>query len=112
MEQVMELAQSLGKAIAASSQAQKLVDARKQLSAQPQVEQLLKDFQQQSEKIARLEKEQKPIEVEDKHKLEELSSKLVSNDLFKKFTAAQVDYVDLMRKVNDALRKELAPIES
>ena len=111
MDQIIELAQRLGKAIAQSPQARSLVAVRDELAAQPQVEQLLKDYQQQADKITQLENEQKPIEVEDKHKLDELHGKLISNDLFKKLTAAQVDYVDLMRKVNGALRKEIAPIE-
>ena len=49
--------------------------------------------------------------VDDKHKLQQLNAALVASDLFKTFTAAQMEYVDLMRKVNQALRDELAAIE-
>jgi hypothetical protein len=69
---------------------------------------ILGDYQAQSEKIAQAEQENKPIEVEDKHRLSELHAKLISSDVFKKFTAAQVEYIDIMRQVNDTLRRNLA----
>ncbi|NLW86649.1 MAG: YlbF family regulator [Planctomycetes bacterium] len=110
MEDIINLAQRLGKAISDSPQAQKLRAAREELARQPQVEQILKDYQDQADRITKLENEQKPVEVADKRKLDELHSKLVSNDLFKKLTAAQVEYVDLMRKVNGSIRNQLGPI--
>jgi cell fate (sporulation/competence/biofilm development) regulator YlbF (YheA/YmcA/DUF963 family) len=108
---IIELARRLGKAIAESPQAAALRAARDQLNAQPDLAQTLKDFQQQAAKIARLEGGQQPVEVDDKRRLQELNDKLVADETFKKFTAAQVDYVDLMRKVNTALRTELTETE-
>jgi hypothetical protein len=35
----------------------------------------------------------------------------VSSPIFKKFSAAQMEYIDLLRKVNDAMRAELAATE-
>ena len=66
MSAVTELAERLGKAIADSPQAAALRAARKAVNQQPELDKLLKDFQQQSERIARLEQENKPVEVEDK----------------------------------------------
>ena len=40
------------------------------------------------------------------------ADRLVSAEVFKRYTAAQVEYVDLMRKVNEALRAELAETEA
>jgi cell fate (sporulation/competence/biofilm development) regulator YlbF (YheA/YmcA/DUF963 family) len=45
------------------------------------------------------------------HRLQELQQKLLAHEVFKTFTAKQVDYVDLMRQVNDVIRKHLAPTE-
>ena len=64
-----------------------------------------------AQKVEQLEHENKPVEVDDKHKLRDLHDTLVANDLFKRFTAAQVEYVDLMRQVNQTLRKQLAEVE-
>ena len=66
------------------------------------------DFEQ---KIADLEREGKAIEVGDKHKLSQLQSQISSNPAVKDFMAAQVDYMNLMRKVNEAVMKQLAPAD-
>ena len=105
MDQIIELAERLGKAIANSQQALNMRQVQKALNAESEISQVLKDFQEHSQKIAQLEGQQKPVEVDDKHKLQELHDKLAASETFKKFAAAQVEYVDLMRRVNDALRK-------
>ena len=111
MDPIIELAGRLGKAITESPQAAKLHQARKSLDQHKDLVQLLKDYQAQAEKTDRLEQENKPIEVEDKHKLQDLRDRLVASDVFKAYTAAQVEYVNLMRQVSDAMRKELAEVE-
>lgn len=111
MERIIELAERLGKAIADSPQASQLRKAREALNEEAELSQVLQDFQDQSEKIAKLEAENKPIEVTDKHKLQELHEKLVASETFKKLSAAQVEYVDLMRRINEALQKHLAKTE-
>ena len=110
MNEIIEMAAKLGKAIARSPQADTLRKTRAEMNAQDDVMQLLRDFQKQSERIAELQENNKPIEIEDKHKLDEMHEQLVGKDAFKKFTAAQVEYVDLMRKVNEAITQELQAV--
>ncbi|MHC4982848.1 MAG: YlbF family regulator [Planctomycetota bacterium] len=112
MSEMIELAERLGKAIADSPQASALRAAREELRKNAELSQLLKDFRAQAQKVAKLEGENKPIEVEDKHKLRDTQEKLAASDIFKKFTAAQVEYIDLMRKVNVALEQQLSATES
>jgi len=111
MSAILELARRLGKEIANSPEATALRTARAELDKDEEAPKLLKDYQARAEKIAKLEQENKPVEVEDKHKLRELHEKLVASGSFKQFTAAQVEYIDLMRKVNEALRQNLAETE-
>jgi cell fate (sporulation/competence/biofilm development) regulator YlbF (YheA/YmcA/DUF963 family) len=111
VEETIELARRLGKAIASSPEAGRLRQARKAMNDEPGLSQLLDEFGRQSGKVAELEADNKPIEVSDKRRLQELNDKLISNAVFKKYTAAQVDYVDLMRKVNEALQGQLSAIE-
>ena len=108
MSAITELATRLGKAIADSPEAAKLRDARKALRAETELSKILKDFQDQSEKVAKLEADNKAVEVEDKHALQELHGKLVASDTFKKFTVAQMDYVDMMRTVQEELQKHMS----
>ncbi len=111
MAAIIELAERLGKAIADSPQASALRTARDELNRHEDIKQTLEDFRVQQEKVAQLEAEQKPVEVDDKHKLQDLHNALVSSEIFKGYTAAQVDYVDLMRKVNQAISSQLAATE-
>lgn len=111
MDEITQLAERLGKAIAASPEATRLRKAREAMDAAEDVSKTLEEYRDQSEKVARLEAENKPVEVDDKHRLRDLHAKLVSSDVFKQFTAAQVDYVDMMRKVNGALQDPLADTE-
>ena len=111
MDDIIPLAQKLGAAIAQSPQAVNLRAARKAVDGQPEVRKLMEDLHKQSEKLVALERENKPVEVEDKHQLQEINDKLVANEVFKKYTVAQVEYVDLMRKVNSAVGKALAEVE-
>lgn len=111
MDDTVELSERLGRAIAGSPQAARLHAARDALKAQKEVEQTLKDYQVQADKINALQQENKPVEVEDKHKLQELEDKLFGSEVFKEFTAAQVEYVDMMRKINQAIQKHLGETE-
>jgi len=111
MNAIIELAERLGKVIAECPQAAALRAARKELDGKADLKKTLEEFQDQQDRMARLEEEGKPIEVDDKHKLADLHAKLAGSDVFKRLTAAQVEYVDLMRKVNSALNRHLAAVE-
>ena len=107
MDAIIELAERLGKAIAESPQAKALREAQDALEKDEQVSGWVRSYREQGEKMARLEQENKPIEVEDKQKLRDLADKLAGSDLFKQYTGAQVEYLDLMRKVNQTLQRQL-----
>ncbi len=111
MSDITALAEKLGKAIADSPQATKLRDARKDMEAQSDLMQVMTDFREHSDKLAALEQQGGAIEVDDKHKLQELHGKLIASDVFKQFTAAQVEYVDLMRTINVVMQEQLAETE-
>ncbi len=111
MTDIVELADQLGKAIADTPAAQAFRQAREHMNAQPDVMKLMEDYSAQSLKINQATQNNLPIEVDDKHKLDELRQALVSQEAYKAFGAAQMDYFDLMRKVNEKLTAHLGPIE-
>jgi cell fate (sporulation/competence/biofilm development) regulator YlbF (YheA/YmcA/DUF963 family) len=111
MQEILDLTDRLGKAISSSPQAAALKAARQELDKDAASTTALKEYSAQADKMAALQQQNKPVEVDDKHKLEELHAKLAASETFKKFTAAQVEYVDLLRKVNEVLRKHLAGVE-
>jgi cell fate (sporulation/competence/biofilm development) regulator YlbF (YheA/YmcA/DUF963 family) len=111
MQEIIELAGRLGRELANSPQAKALREAQQQLQADEETARLVDAYRDQAEKITRLEQQGKPVEPEDKHKLDELHAKLASMPAFKKFTAAQYEYADLMRRVDEALNEHLRPPE-
>ncbi len=108
---IIELAGRLGKAIADSPTVTELNAASKAIEDHPEVSKLYREFHDQSLKVAKLESEEKPVEVADKHKLLELREKLIASAEFKKYTAAQVEYADLMRQVSEAMQSKLEEAE-
>ena len=107
MEDILQLARRLGKAIADSPQAVALHAARAELDKHEDLKKLVEDYQAQVQKVAELREANKPIEVDDKHRLNDLHGRLVAADVFKKYTAAQVEYVDLMRKATQAMQQPM-----
>jgi len=108
---IVELAGKLGKAIAQSQEAAGLRAARQEMDKHPELKKLLEDYRAQADRIGDLEAQNKPVEVDDKRKLRDVHEKLMASEVFKRYTAAQVDYVDLIRKVSDAMRGELTQTE-
>jgi cell fate (sporulation/competence/biofilm development) regulator YlbF (YheA/YmcA/DUF963 family) len=112
MTDIIQMAEQLGKAISAAPEASAMQEARKTVTAKPELRQMLNDYQQQVNRIGKLEHEGKPIEPADKQKLQSLHDKLIADPAFKKLTEAQMNYVELLRKVSNAMRTQLKGIEA
>jgi len=110
MDDAIGLASSLGKAIAANPLFGKLRDVEKQVSEDPKAQELVKSYGEQMEKIRRLESELKPVEVADKHLLDELHGHVASHPVLKELARAQADFADFMNRVNRAIDRELMPV--
>jgi len=107
----IEMATRLGKALAQSPQATALVAAHKKLSNDTATKEILVAYQELAMKMARKEQSNQPINPDEKHKLQAINDKLVASELYKQYLNAQVNYADLMRKTNLAIRKELPQLE-
>jgi len=107
MEELISMAQQLGKKLAAHERTAKLKAAQKALNNDPDASQLVQDYQKQVDKIHKLEQEVKPIEPEDKRLLAELEGKIAANAMFADLTRRQADFVEMMQKVKQAIDNEL-----
>ena len=107
MEQLIELARQLGKQIASHQRTVLLREARKKLESDPEAKKLLADYHQHVEKIQTLERNQQPIEVADKHKLQELNDKIAAHEGLQELTRRHTDYIEMMRRVNQALGEQI-----
>ncbi len=109
MEEILEIASKLGVAIAKHNRYKMFKDTEEQLKKDDEAKEISEKLEKQSRKIHELEKDLKPVEVEDKQKLRQLKEKVASNQSIQKFLKAQVDYVELMTKVNKRIEAEFAP---
>ena len=112
MDSSMKLAEKLGEALSQSNQAQALRDAKGDVEVNPELIQLMTDYQQQMDKVTQQERMGETIDLDDKRRLKELHDKLVADPAFKKFNEAQMEYVDLMRRINEVLRDKLEETET
>lgn len=107
MEELISMAQQLGKKLAAHERTAKLKAAQQAINDDPQANQLVQEYQKQVDKIQKLEQETKPIEPEDKRRLAELESQIGTHPMFADLTRRQADFVEMMQKVKQAIDNEL-----
>ena len=107
MEQLIEMAKRLGKQIAEHQRTVLLKKAQKEVDNDTQAGQLVLEYQQNIEKIQKLEKEQKPIEVQDKQELKDIELKIAGNDKLKEVTLCQMNFVEMMQKIKQAIYEQL-----
>ena len=107
MEEILEIASKLGAAIANHNRYKMFKEAEGQLKEDDEARGISEELEKQSRKIHELEKDLKPVEVEDKNRLQQLKEKVASNQSIQKFLKAQADYIELMTKANKRIDAEL-----
>ncbi|MEM6457907.1 MAG: YlbF family regulator [Planctomycetota bacterium] len=97
---VIAAAEALGRELASHPVVQKLEGLVKELEADTEAKRLMADLRRQEESLLKKEASGQPIEVADKHRRQELQQSVAMNPLLGRLQAAQMDYVDLMRKID------------
>jgi len=111
MQDILDMARQLGQKIAQDSRTLNFKKAQQSLHSDPEADRLLKAYQEQAQKLQTLEKQGKPIEVADKHKLRDAELALGSNPNMQEYLRSQIEFLELMRKVREAVDKELGNLE-
>jgi len=112
MEVILRLAEQLGGQLARHPVTVSFLARQKELKEDTSAQELLDRFEKQAQKMARLESEGKPIEPEDKRLLTDLQTQVSSHDTVKRYLAEQVNYMHLLRQVNNAVMRRIRPEES
>ncbi len=102
-EALIKEAESLGRQLGENPKAARLESAIKKLREDTEAQRALNDLNRQLQAVAEKEMSGQPIEVEDKRKMQELQTAVVHNLVLQEFQLAQMDYVDLVRKLDDAM---------
>lgn len=107
-QQVLELAEKLGKLIAEHPVVEKYRQAQKSLSEDPDAARLMNDFDQQLTQLLQQEQAGQPITDAQRGKLESIQTVLAANLRVKALSIAQYDLSDLLRRVSQAWQRPVA----
>jgi cell fate (sporulation/competence/biofilm development) regulator YlbF (YheA/YmcA/DUF963 family) len=109
MEQLLDLADQLGRAIAAHDRFQALRIAEKNVSENEAANRAQTELEAHMNYLSGLERAGKPIEVADKRKLERLQNEFRSQPVLQNLIKAQADYLEMMNRVNETIVSRLRP---
>lgn len=100
---IIEQATKLGELIAEHASAKKLESATKAFEDDVTSQRAMTDYQRYAQALQQKAQQGSPIEVEDKRQLEELQQAVITNPLLANMQQAEMDYIDLLRKVDAAI---------
>ena len=105
IQMLLDEAQRLGNLIGSQEAVKKFREVTAQIDLDVTAKGLLSDFEQLMETLAMKEATMQPIEVAEKQKYQSLQQSMAIHPLIQKLMAAQADYSDLMRKVQESINK-------
>lgn len=107
MSEILELAMSLGRAIAQSREFVALRDWETKARGDREIHDLTTAYEAQLRRIAECEQRQEPIEPAEKRKLIELRERVHAAPTLQELVRVQADYTELMNRINSAINAEL-----
>lgn len=102
-QEILDLASQIGEMIAEHDAVKKLASATQAFEADVNSQRAFTDYQRFAQTLQQKAQGGAPIEVEDKRKLEVLQQAVITNPLLANMQRAEMDYVDLLRKVDAAI---------
>src|SRR5688572_20019026 len=106
-QQIMSEADKLGNLVAQHPAVDKYKQAQKAVMDDPDASRTMAEFERQLETLARQEATGMPVTDAQRSQLESLQSRIVSNIKVKALNMAQVEFIDLLRKVTQTVQKPL-----
>lgn len=107
-EQIMEEASKVGQLVAQHPAIAKYKQAQRSVSEDPDAARLLSEFDRQLEGLGRQEQSGMAVTDAQRQQLETLQSQIISHIKIKALNMAQVDFVDLLRKITQTIQAQLA----
>lgn len=102
-EQILKSAGELGELLGKHPKVERLESAIGKLKEDVEAQRALNDLNRHLQSVSEKEMSGQPIEVADKRRLQELQTAVVHNLVLQEFQLAQMDYVDLVRRIDDAM---------
>lgn len=102
-QEILDQAAKLGELLAEHDAVKKMEAATKAFEADTASQRGFTDYQRFAQSLQQKAQQGAPIEVEDKRRLEELQQAVINNPLLANMQRAEMDYVDLLRKIDAAI---------
>jgi cell fate (sporulation/competence/biofilm development) regulator YlbF (YheA/YmcA/DUF963 family) len=106
-QQLMTEAEKLGRLVAQHPAVARYKSAQKAVSDDPEAGRLLADLDRQIESLSRQEQSGLPISDAQRASLESAQSRVVSHIKIKNWNLAQVEFIDLLRKITQTIQRQL-----
>ena len=107
-QQIMDEAAKLGDLVAQHPAVARYKDARKAVEQDPEASRLLADFSRQMETLERQVQSGREVTDAQQQQLEALQNRIVSHLKIKAMNLAQVEFVDLLRRITQTIQRPLA----
>ena len=104
ISQILAEADKLGQLVAQHPAVEKYKSAQKAVADDPDANRTMAEFERQLESLARQEATGMPVTDAQRSQLEAVQSRIVSNIKVKALNMAQVEFIDLLRKVNQTIQ--------
>ena len=104
-QQILDEAEKVGKLVAEHPAVEKYRTAQRAVAEDPEASRALAEFERQLETLGRQEQAGMPVTDAQRQTLEQLQSRIISNIKVKALNMAQVDFIDLLRKVTQTIQR-------
>ena len=104
-QQILDEAERIGQLVAQHPAVEKYRNAQRAVSEDAEASRALAEFERQLETLGRQEQAGMPVTDAQRQTLEQLQSRIISNIKVKALNMAQVDFIDLLRKVTQTIQR-------
>ena len=111
-QDILDAAKKIGKLVADHDAMQRLQAVADKLRKDINAQRAMADFERLVHAIAEKESQGQPIEPGDKQKLDAMQKTVIQNPILREFQLAQIDVLDLRRKIDEAIFGGELPEES
>ncbi len=105
---ILDAAEKLSAMVVDHPATAKYKAAQKSVADDPEAGRMLADFDRQIETLGRQEQQGIPVTDAQRLQLESLQSRIVSNLQVKNLNLAQVEFIDLLRRINQTIQRPLS----
>ena len=104
---ILDAAEKIAQMVADHPATARFKSAQKAVTEDAEASRLLADFDRQLETLGRQEQQGVPLTEAQRVQLEQLQSRIVSHIKIKNLNLAQVDFIDLLRRINQTIQRPL-----